>query len=535
MRRPHAVLAPCLVLALLAGCAAAPPEFDPATGEGVEGLIDEFAALDADAQLDAVATADEAVQRRLWAGSGLEDELGGADAADEIFAALNAQLGGIVDEAAADPTPFVLASSTDGVSNEARGAGLFAGMLLSAVTADGGIRATEGGATGEVVKDFGGGSEITVSATADGMTSTRYTASTTYKGVRMDFTVVTEISPCPDAAGQVEARGQYQVSLTGPKGSGTSTQLDVTSYIQVNDDAEIASSEFAVEAAYMDRPQGADDVPFDLSTAVTRFEIGRTGDTHVSELSVGGFWKKDFQLEAWKTAIWLGVWVSHHLNEAAKKGWQDGRCIDLKATYSDGPSHLDPDAEVTITATPTAKQDGQPAGGTVTAALTGGTKSVSPSATKVKAPASLTYLAPAKKDETGTVHLESRSKRGVGKLDATLDTKALAAYSIVGGGGDFQGSGTICDITKPFTISGSGVTMNFVPSGADGGTYSYSGAIQGFAVSGGERYEVTSADGVARSIRGYGIGSVETPIGTQSGYGEENYTLTPLEGTPAGC
>jgi hypothetical protein len=97
-----------------------------------------------------------------------------------------------------------------------------------------------------------------------------------------------------------------------------------------------------------------------------------------------------------------------------------------------------------------------------------------------------------------------------------------------GGAGDFHGVGKACDLEQPFTVAGGGNTVSFVPSSRDGGTYTYAGNMSGFAVHGNGTYTVKYADDVAVSIVAQGPGTVETPIGPQTGEGTENYTLTPL-------
>ena len=76
------------------------------------------------------------------------------------------------------------------------------------------------------------------------------------------------------------------------------------------------------------------------------------------------------------------TFVADKLVAAATKAWQSGRCVQLTATPSAGPGGLDPSADITVTASPKSKVDGAAAGGTVTATLTEGAASVSPSATK---------------------------------------------------------------------------------------------------------------------------------------------------------
>jgi len=106
--------------------------------------------------------------------------------------------------------------------------------------------------------------------------------------------------------------------------------------------------------------------------------------------------------------------------------------------------------------------------------------------------------------------------------------KCKKSYSISGGAGDFSGTGTICDIEQPWTVTGSGVTVTFTPSSANGGTYSYSGTMLGLTVNGTGEYTVSYQGDVAVSIQAGGEGSVGGGGGGSSGSGDESYTLTPL-------
>jgi hypothetical protein len=97
-----------------------------------------------------------------------------------------------------------------------------------------------------------------------------------------------------------------------------------------------------------------------------------------------------------------------------------------------------------------------------------------------------------------------------------------------GGLDDFHGIGEVCDLEQTFFVEGSGNTVRFEPSSRDGGRYSYSGTMSGFHVHGKGTYTVKFVDDVAVSIVATGPGTVETPIGPQTGQGTEKYTLTPL-------
>ena len=95
------------------------------------------------------------------------------------------------------------------------------------------------------------------------------------------------------------------------------------------------------------------------------------------------------------------------------------------------------------------------------------------------------------------------------------------------------GSGTICDIGAPFNIEGSGVVVKFTPGSTQGGSYSYSGTMSGFAVFGNGTYVVNYRDDLAVGITATGPGSVKTPAGTWTATDTEKYTLNPL--AAGGC
>ena len=186
---------------------------------------------------------------------------------------------------------------------------------------------------------------------------------------------------------------------------------------------------------------------FDLTSSAVSFTASSDGSEYeLHERSFAALWSSTFELEAIRTAAFFAQWIAASLEKSAQKGWEDGRCIDLQGAYSAGPKGLKPKATVTATLTPIAKMDGAPAGGTVTAELVSGVKAITPEGSKVNAPADFTYTASDKKDEEGTVRFESRSRRGVGILTVTFDTKALQSYFMAGGGGDFYGEGFICDL-----------------------------------------------------------------------------------------
>ncbi len=250
--------------------------------------------------------------------------------------------------------------------------------------------------------------------------------------------------------------------------------------------------------------------------------IPQSGSVSAEYTRTGGTVTPEIGAVAGSLGSLIAIWAADSLAKAAEVGWQSGRCVELKPTVSAGPRGLKPSASVTVTAAPRSKIDGGPVGGNVTALLTGGEASVDPSSTPLPADAEFTYTAPGEKDRTGTVALEARSKRGVGKATINFDTNAAYAYQIVGGLDDFQTNTAVCDVLAPFTLSGGGISVDF--SGGLTGTYTYTGI---FSAAGGGEYMITLPDGPGKSgtMIGGGEGSVE---GGFSASGTENYALTPI-------
>lgn len=99
------------------------------------------------------------------------------------------------------------------------------------------------------------------------------------------------------------------------------------------------------------------------------------------------------------------------------------------------------------------------------------------------------------------------------------------AYKVEGGAAAWHGVGIVCDFTKPFQLKGGGLTVHFMPTSKEGGTYRYDGTLEGFRVYGGEAYSVEWIGTAPAKMKGWGIGTVDTPIGPQSDNGIEHYTI----------
>lgn len=106
-----------------------------------------------------------------------------------------------------------------------------------------------------------------------------------------------------------------------------------------------------------------------------------------------------------------------------------------------------------------------------------------------------------------------------------LRQSCSAPYQIVGGAGSWQTNTRVCDIMKPFTLTGGGFTMEF--SGGLSGTFTFSGL---FNAKGSGSYTISLPDGIGKpgTMNGGGSGTI-TGDKVYTGSGTHKYTLTPIE------
>ena len=537
MRKTSCWMLPAVLLAL-AGCsptastgsdAPAQAEQDPLAA-AVDKSNTDYARLRAQ-DPDAVAREITAIEypawRELMKASGLDAALGGEAAGD---AALRALFAGYEGKARSlrEELPKMLPAAYNGIDLGYSGFGtsLVAGGLQNAAAVEMWDRAQQDGKTsGEFTQTAGDGSQVSMQWNDSHASSTTVFEGKLPGGLQGKVTTKVEVTTCPDASGKIDIgfTSEAEIRASGQAGTGASIKVTANLSKYLDDDAQLVDDQVDmdvhVDQRTFDNYEGSFvDITDTLSTS--KGEMG----TKVNKRSGQAV---DASLQAAKAIADMAKMAAMQALEGAKKGWESGRCVDLQVTSSPGKRKgVKPGTPFEIEAKPRAKSDGAPTGGSVSATLTGGA-SLQPSG-KVRADAKYRYKAPEEKDKAASIAFEARSKRGVGRASAEFDTKPPPAYRAAGGGGEFYGTGTICDLEKPFTISGSGVTIKFSPSSASGGSYSYSGNMSGFAVWGGTSYTV-SADENGGSMNGSGTGCVATPKGTFCRGGTEKYTLTPIE------
>jgi hypothetical protein len=113
--------------------------------------------------------------------------------------------------------------------------------------------------------------------------------------------------------------------------------------------------------------------------------------------------------------------------------------------------------------------------------------------------------------------------------DEVVAEGCLRSYRMNGGASELVINAVVCDISQPFTVTGSNITIDFTPKASDplkGGTYSYFGDFGKFTLSGNGTYKLTLKKR-GGTLVGQGRGKATTPRGTFSNNGKEHYKLTP--------
>ncbi|MBP6216026.1 MAG: hypothetical protein KA391_01375 [Luteimonas sp.] len=529
MRHRLPVLSAAILLVLCA-CSGAPDDRPSQIESAVRAVHAEYARMQAqgsEATAREITELEFPVYRELMQASGLDAALGGKSEGEaalrELFVAYERKARSLQDE-----LPRMLPMAYTGIDLGYSGlaTSLITGGLQNAAAIETWDRAQQNGeTTGSHSQTAGDGSQFSMQWDDSHASSTTVFEGTLPGGLQGKVTTKVDITTCPDASGKVNVSftSESEIRASGQAGTGAHVKVSADLDKYLDDDANLIDDQIDmdvhVDQRTFDNYEGSFvDITDTLSTS--RGEMG-------SKVNKRSGKANDAAMQSAEGIAKMAKMAALQALEGAKKGWESGRCVDLQVTSSPGKrTGVTPGTSFKVEAKPRARSDGAPTGGSVTATLSGGS-SIEPGG-KVRADATYTYKAPEEKDKSASIAFESRSKRGVGKATAEFDTKAQRAYHASGGGGAFHGSGTICDLEKPFTISGSGVTMTFTPSSAQGGSYSYSGSISGFAVWGGTGYTV-SADENGGTMNGSGVGCVKTPKGTRCANGTEKYTLTPTD------
>lgn len=329
---------------------------------------------------------------------------------------------------------------------------------------------------------------------------------------------------CPDASGRVEFTVKLsQGGAAGPGGASYTRNLEAHVVATVDDNANI--SDARIDTKYDQRSGSGKDAASMRGRTSWASSGGPTTRASVTSHGITQQSGDDAKVQQMADeSARHAMMLANGALLAAEKHWQGGHCIRIDAK---SPGRVSPGKRSVIPVKVFSKQDAAEIAAKVTATLTGG-KSIDPTEIP-RSPGEITHTAPDERTKSMSIKLVAVSRRGKADLTLTMSMNE-GQYRAEGGAGEFHGTGVICDLAQPFTISGSGVTMTFTPTSEDGGSYSYSGNMRGFAVWGNGTYTVGYADygETASGIYATGPGSVKTPMGTVSATDSEEYRLTKI-------
>ena len=375
---------------------------------------------------------------------------------------------------------------------------------------------TSEGTTSTMEFEFGG--------TEDGSTVLGLGLKTesTKNGVKVNTELQGKIegNDCPNAEGQVQITVKVRMSA---RSGGAGYTQDLTAFIRilVDDNANNSATTIDITQA-TSRAKGGQEVyvetgetikynggDFDSGTQSNQRVIQKTDNATDADVS-----------EAWKSGQNAAYGAAIGAMHTAENTWKGGKCIKIEAT---SPGSVDPGSGTEIPVKVRHRKDGSDVAAKLDAVLSGGA-SIDPTLIP-KTPGTLMYVAPGETGIAATIKLKATSRRGIATLDLTAST-GTNAYRISGGLDDWYTNTVVCDITKPFTLTGGGFTMKL--SGGLSGTYEYTGP---FNAKGTGTYEMSFPYGRDKSglMIGRGDGSIEGDK-TYKGSGEERYSLMTING-----
>lgn len=343
----------------------------------------------------------------------------------------------------------------------------------------------------------------------------------TKNGVKVttDLQAKIEGYDCPNAEGQVPLTVKMRLSA---RSGGSGYTQDITAFVRivVGDDANIATTTIDLTQA-TSRGKGGQEVY--VETGETIKYTGNFNDATQSNERViqktDNATDRDIS-EAWKSGQEMAYGAAIGAITLAESSWKGGKCIKIEAN---SPGTVEPSSTHEIPVKVRHRTDGSEVAAKLDATLSG-ESSVTP-AVIPKTSGTLTYVAPGEFGKTATIKLKATSRRGIATLDLNAGT-AGNAFRIAGGLDDWQTNTVVCDIMKPFTLTGNAFTVKF--SGGLSGTYTYSGP---FNAMGTGTYEISFPHGRDKNghMTGRGGGSVQGDK-TYTGTGTEEYTLYTVDG-----
>ena len=388
-------------------------------------------------------------------------------------------------------------------------------------TSTGGVKARKVTTKDGVTTTFG--AELTFREDGSSLFGIEVKTESVQNGVTVtsEMTGSVDGNECPNAEGQVQLT--IKLRIAGESG-GAQVSQDLTVFVRanVNDNAELATTTMDIvqgtrqvkngRQMYVESGMTLTDSNSANSSPVSSNgrEIRSSQNVHESmeNLNEASELAADGVNAAYKAALTVLY--------MARERWQDGKCVQIVAS---SPGTVAVNSSTQIPVKVVHKFGGADVPSKLEAVLSGDA-SIDPTLIP-KTAGTLTYVAPSETGKTATIKLNAASKRGKATLDLTANTGG-ASYRIVGGKDAWQTNTNVCDIMKPFTLTGGGFTMNL--TGGLTGKYSYTGP---FNAHGGDSYTISLPDGPGKpgTMSGGGVGCA----GGKCKNDAEFYTLTPIE------
>ena len=502
--------APSSSAAVPAAQSAEPASFLPSHAQ-----LDQFREQGPDPTLRRIAAADYWLHYKLMQATGVEEALGGEAQAVSALKALGEEYERRARGASTEIPRMIPASFTgEGMASGMTGMsmGTFMGMMTSGLMS--GLsdqQISDIQASGPIKRSSDSGS-FEMSIGQDGSISQSMEFAVNADGVNGKVKIATRMDTCPDENGRVsiDIEVNSQMSVHGKPGTGGHVHSQMKYERYLDDDAHLIAGNDGGASNLRVRMGGYEN--FQQQSADITVGHARGGAPIFERNEEQGFsiFRPDevarVQGELQEVTSLQTVMAESMLSGLGSgPPWESGRCIVLKVTSSPGKrTGLSPNSALDLDALPRVKSDGTPAGGTVTATLTGGAR-LQPTSGKVPADARYRYVGPEKKDESASITFESRSRRGVGRATLDFDTKASRSYRVNGTSDGARFTGEICSLDAPFVLNVDSITgkwpMEFTPSDGRSGQMKGSFSWQDCTLSGGGPYSVTIAEQGSGTIR----------------------------------
>ncbi len=321
------------------------------------------------------------------------------------------------------------------------------------------------------------------------------------------YTEVTHVNvksdACPDVDGVLNITYDMDYSLTGGKTATRNASGTATAH--VGNDAYMQSLDHSTEHVNDSGP-----IRLGYSTPVA------TTESQVRDRDNVSFGDKDFtsasgldgksdvdKFEAVSMAFWITGSFVEKVAEHAQSAWRNGGCVTIVV-----PEGTDHKVKAKESFTFTARVDHKFEGGNVPVPVNA---ELSGDGTLVPGridPAPDTFVMTDGEGDHNSVYLETVSRRG--RDTETVHFAIRGGWEASSEGGRISITGTVSDITEPFTLEGvfegGEASLTFVPTDEHGGSYTYTGGGSGVTVSGGGTYTLEGNEGEVLTLRYSGDG-----------------------------